>query len=471
MAAADWCKEARMLDRIFQPFVNNSPITVMAAAAVARLLSVERLDALFEKARQGQYVHELLFSTIFNLMAAVVAGTRKSIHHAYQTAAEPVGASVVAVYGKLQGVEGCTSQALVRDLAGQVGSLMDRLGGALERVAPGYHARIVDGNCLAASEHRIKELRRTAAGALPGKSLVVMDADRRLIRDVFPCEDGHAQERSLLEQVEPTIAKDDLWIDDRNFCTFAFLHAIEQRQAYFITRQHGNMTCEPLEIRRQVGPIEGGTIDEQRVKIRGDHGKQLALRRIEIRLDHATGDGDKVIYLLSNLPSRGARKVDARRIAELYRGRWTIETAFQELAVLLNSEINTLGYPKAALFGFCVALVLYNAVALMRAALRGAHGAKKIEEEVSNYYIAAELETTSRGMLIAIPEKHWQVFTKMSQARFTVVMLMLAGKVNLQHFRKHPRGPKKSPPKRTYDPAHPHVSTARILDQRLPTKR
>jgi IS4 transposase len=60
-------------------------------------------------------------------------------------------------------------------------------------------------------------------------------------------------------------------------------------------------------------------------------------------------------------------------VAELYRGRWTIETAFQELARDLNSEINALGYPKAALFGFCVALVLYNAVALMRAALRGVH--------------------------------------------------------------------------------------------------
>jgi hypothetical protein len=32
-----------------------------------------------------------------------------------------------------------------------------------------------------------------------------------------------------------------------------------------------------------------------------------------------------------------------------------------------------------------VALVLYNAVSLMRTALRGAHGAKKIEDEVSNW--------------------------------------------------------------------------------------
>lgn len=43
-------------------------------------------------------------------------------------------------------------------------------------------------------------------------------------------------------------------------------------------------------------------------------------------------------------------------------------------------------------------------VRLMRSALRAAHGAQKVEQEVSDYYIAAELETTSRGMMIAIPE-------------------------------------------------------------------
>lgn len=460
-----------MLDPIFQRFVDQSPITVMAGAALARLLSDQRLDALFEKARQGQYAHQLLFSTVFGLMAAVVAGTRRSIHHAYQTATQEVGASVVAVYDKLKGIETCTSQALVRDIAGELAPLIDQMGGALDPPAPGYRTRILDGNCIAASEHRIKELRTLAAGALPGKSLVVLDADRRLIADVFPCEDGHAQERALLEQVIPTIQAGDLWIDDRNFCTFAFLWAIDQRRAFFITRQHGNMACQPLSACKKLGRIETGTVYEQRVQVLGPEGQELRLRRIEVHLDRPTRDGDPIIALLTNLPAAGPGAVHGRRVAELYRGRWTIETAFQELARDLNSEINALGYPRAALFGFCVALVLYNAVALMRAALRGAHGARKIEKEVSDYYIAAELETTSRGMMIAIPPEHWGVFGQMSPQEFVAVMLLLARRVNLRHFRKHPRGPKKPPPQRSYDPAHPHVSTARILAQRQTRKK
>jgi len=51
----------------------------------------------------------------------------------------------------------------------------------------------LDGNCLAASEHRLKPLRATTAGPLPGKSLVVFDPQRNIASDVFPCADGHAQ--------------------------------------------------------------------------------------------------------------------------------------------------------------------------------------------------------------------------------------------------------------------------------------
>ena len=122
-----------MLDRIFQPVVDRSPITVMAAAALARLLSAQRLDALFEKSRQGQYVHHLLFSTVFDLMAAVVAGTRKSVHHDYQTATEHVGVSVVAVYEKLRGIKVGTSRALVRDVFRSEADLSpDTQGGVLK---------------------------------------------------------------------------------------------------------------------------------------------------------------------------------------------------------------------------------------------------------------------------------------------------------------------------------------------------
>ena len=44
-------------------------------------------------------------------------------------------------------------------------------------------------------------------------------------------------------------------------------------------------------------------------------------------------------------------------VADEYR---TLETAFKHIEAYFHSEINTLGYPKAALFGFCLALVADN---------------------------------------------------------------------------------------------------------------
>ena len=61
-------------------------------------------------------------------------------------------------------------------------------------------------------------------------------------------------------------------------------------------------------------------------------------------------------------------------VAEIYRKRWTIETAFQEMAENLEEEVETLGDPRAALFAFCMALVSYSVVSLVMAALRTAHG-------------------------------------------------------------------------------------------------
>jgi hypothetical protein len=56
---------------------------------------------------------------------------------------------------------------------------------------------------------------------LAGKSLVIFDLLLRMPIDVFPCEDGHAQERSLLSNVLPTFQADDIVISERNFfCSF-----------------------------------------------------------------------------------------------------------------------------------------------------------------------------------------------------------------------------------------------------------
>ena len=71
---------------------------------------------------------------------------------------------------------------------------------------------------------------------MPGQALVVLDQQRMLITDVFLHEDGHAQERRLIAEVLQHVQADDLWIEDRNFCTRALLFgmaACRECQAMF----------------------------------------------------------------------------------------------------------------------------------------------------------------------------------------------------------------------------------------------
>lgn len=89
----------------------------------------------------------------------------------------------------------------MRHLAREAQTLIETINGGRPAPLPGYQLKYLHGNCLAASEHCPKPLRATAAGALPGKSLVVFDPPLGLAVDVFPCADGHAQERSLLGAV------------------------------------------------------------------------------------------------------------------------------------------------------------------------------------------------------------------------------------------------------------------------------
>jgi IS4 transposase len=452
-----------MLSPVFKRFIDQSPVSVMARGTMERALNPEQLDQWFDRTAQSQYTKNLLFSSVFDIMSQVVSGSRKSVNAAYQASKEEIAVSVVALYEKLNGIEINTSAELVRYAAGAVTPVIEDLKGTRKSPLPGYNVKLLDGNCIEATEHRIKELRPLGAGALPGKSLVVYDPVLRIPVNIFPCEDGHAQERSLLCEVLPTVNKKDLWIADRNFCTTEFTCTIDDKEAHFIVRQHGNLPFTTFEKEKAIGKIETGKVFEQPIAVIDHSGKEHRFRRIRVLLKKKTRDGDNEIFIITNVSKSAA---SAKKIAKMYRDRWTIETAFQELEKWFNSEINALGYPPAALFGFCVALVSYMMVSVVKAALCSVHGVKTVEEKVSGYYLADEISATYRGMVIAISQDEWSEFRRLTHGQFIAVLKKLSKNVKLSRFLKHPRGPKKPATKRTSDPKHPHVSTAKLIAER-----
>src|SRR5579871_5650117 len=84
--------------------------------------------------------------------------------------------------------------------------------------------------------------------------------------------------------------------------------------------------------------------------------------------------------------------------------------------------------------------------ALLKAALRAAHGRKVVQEQVSGYYLALEIRQTYVGMMVAIPAAHWAVFHRLDDAGMAAVLREMAERVRLARYRKSVRGPKKKPP-------------------------
>jgi len=451
-----------MLPRAFQNFVKERPICVMAQAVLENLFRPERHDELFERVAERQYTRTLLFSALVELMFAVVLCIEPSVYTGYRHRKKRLRVSDQAVYDKLDRMEPAVAAALVEDSAQQAANVIDALKARREPWLPGYRVRILDGNHLSATQHRLDVLRTTWAAPLPGTVLDVIDPETGLSTNVFLTPDGHAQERSLLDEVLAVVEKRDVWIADRNFCTLKFLFGIAAAGGYFIIRQHGTLKGQLRGTRCFRGTGPSGKVYERMIELTYE-GKTRKFRRITVQLAQPTRDGDLELHILTNLPTR----VSAVTVAKLYGKRWTIETLFYEVTQTLACEIDTMAYPKAALFTFCLALVVANAVAVIKAALRAVHGEIKADE-LSGYYLALEIEQAYDGMMVALPPPRWTRFRRMTAEQFAAVLQEIAAHVDLALYRKTTRGPKKPPPKRSRYKNGGHVSTYKLLKERPP---
>lgn len=447
---------------ILDRFKQKRPVGLLARVALARLLSPDAINEVFHEHAVEQYERKILFSSLMDMMADVTIGLSRSVNAAYRKKREQIGAALSCVCNKLDRVEPQVSQALVRHSYRHVREICNHLRAWEPSDISGYRTKIIDGNHLRGSDRRLKEMRGERAASLPGKSLVVLDPRCRAIQDMFPIEDGHAQERSAFDDVIPTIKAKDLWVADRNFCTHKFMYAIDERKAVFVIRHHDKVIGDVAGKRRRVGATSTGRAYEQAMSLSPYEGKVLKLRRIEIELSTPTRDNDDTVVLLTNIPEEVA---DAVKIAEIYLGRWRIETAFQTLTTTLRCEVNTLCYPRAALFAFATATVAYNAIAMIEAVIRAEHGREQ-SEQISKYYMAMEISETHDGMMVMLDETDFAKYCTMPVAEFSAAMRDIASHIDLDYFRKNKRGPKKPVKKKKPDKRKVHVSAAKVLAER-----
>ncbi|WP_438038995.1 hypothetical protein [Sorangium sp. So ce128] len=118
-----------LLSKVLDRFIEKSPVSVMARAAMEHALAPEALDELFDEHADKQYTRELLFSSRVDLMGVVVSKVAPSVHAAYQAVAETLPVSLASIYNKLNNLEPAVTSALVRHTAERLAPVIDTMGG------------------------------------------------------------------------------------------------------------------------------------------------------------------------------------------------------------------------------------------------------------------------------------------------------------------------------------------------------
>jgi IS4 transposase len=447
-----------MLEAVLARFERQTPMSVMARVALEQAMPPGWIDEVFEATRQRQYPRELLFSTVVELVSLVSLGLRPSLHAAAKQAGTlPV--SMAALYDKVRHTEPAILRAMVQGSAQRLAPVVELMGTTAS--LPGWQLRVLDGNHLPGSEKRLAALREHRGAALPGHTLVVYDPDRTLVTDIVACEDAHAQERSAMAPLLQCAQPGQLWMADRNFCTHTIVQGWHDAKSSFIVREHAR---HPRLIDEgewlACGPVDSGQVYEQAICVQQG---QAPWRRVELRLDTPTEAGDTVIRLWSNLPA----EISAQQIAQLYRKRWRIEGMFQRLESVLQSEIRSLGHPRAALLGFAVAVLAYNVLSVLKRSVEHAHRDSAPQLDVSTYYVALQIRSGYEGMLIALPASMWSSWSHADPGTTAQRLLELARGIDPKQLTTNKRGPKIAKPKGYVDgtTARAHVSTARVLKQ------
>src|SRR3954463_14632305 len=449
-----------VLPAILNPFVAGAPAAVMTRIALDWILDGTPLDELFDEVAAGQYTRELTLTHFVQVMLDVASGHRPSPRAAFVRRELTRVASLSAFYRKLNRMELAIPEAVVRRTATRARQLIAASGGLMPEPVAGYAVRILDGNILTGTEHRITPLRTTASAGLPGRSLAVHEPASGLILDLILEEDAHRQERALVERVE--VRPGQLWIMDRNFCVRSLIFRIARREASFLVRWHRlTLPFVPAGRLQACGRCATGEVFEQPIDVADGEGGVHRLRRIVLKLDEPTRDGETEIVLVTNLPA----EVTARQCCEAYRGRWRIEGHYQLLTELLHCEVPGLGYPRAALFAFSMSAVAGNALAVLKGNLRVAHGLE-VAAEVSDFALVAEVAEVYSGMMVAVPPAAWPRLAECAAAEVAGLLNELAERVPVHRLFRSRRGPKKPRPKRSSGGRSPHVSNKKLLDRR-----
>ncbi len=150
----------------FRSVCKKKPVTVMARGMMERVLNPEQLDEWFARLQTnnipGICCSQRFLTSRVRLSVAVIVLFMQPIKLIKRISAFQSHRFTTSLM-----VSNRTHlQSLVRYAAQQVEPVIKKLGGTVRPPLPGLRIRLLDGNCIEKTEHRIKELRSIGAGPL-----------------------------------------------------------------------------------------------------------------------------------------------------------------------------------------------------------------------------------------------------------------------------------------------------------------
>jgi hypothetical protein len=110
-------------------------------------------------------------------------------------------------------------------------------------------------------------------------------------------------------------------------------------------------------------------------------------------------------------------------------------------------------------------MVAFNVLAVVKAAIRAAHG-QEAEAALSGYYMAIEMRNLGESLDTIVDAEDWEPFRRASPQAMAAWLAQQAKRLDLARYRKTGRSTRTPAVKRTHDPGRTHFSVARTLQQR-----
>jgi hypothetical protein len=391
-----------------QELLERSPLAGSVLEIFDFAFDQDLLDGIWETYRGRCYEDVLRFEDFLRIMRDALIRHGGSAHKLYRDlesrGTQPCDES--NFYRKLARMPVELSRALLRECTRRLGPLLPESMIRLPACFDGFEVIAGDGKTIKNATKRLKPTRGYRGKLLGAKALVALNLRSSMAVAMSDSLDGLSNEVPLVPQLMPQLyevagPRPILSVWDRGFYDLRTMRRLTHRPGdAFVVRMKQNQMPFAVESSVETRDKQGRRALDQ-IGVLGQGKQAMRVRRITL-----FRAGEEDVILVSSLLDRD--RYSAADVLELYRYRWKIEEAFQQVTETFSLQHLIGCAPKAVLLQFSFCLLLFNVMQVVKAYV--AWTGQVMPTIVSMYYlfddVKAELVAWAYHTAGHWPRKH-----------------------------------------------------------------